>query len=178
MLGKKNPSQGPKVLDVDASLQGNLLFKDEVNLHINGNFEGRLETKGDLLIGEQATVKANISGERITIAGHVQGDITALSEMRIAPTGRLTGNVRTPSLIIERGGVFNGESSMGAQEIVSGRGRQVFLTIDEVANYLSVEGALISEWAESGKLPAEREGRNWRFDKEKVDEWVANGRIA
>ena len=49
LLGnKKNDSSAPKVLDVDASLQGNLVFKDAVNLHINGNFEGRLETKGDL----------------------------------------------------------------------------------------------------------------------------------
>ena len=45
MLGKKKASLIEKVLEVDANFQGNLIFKDEVNLHINGHFEGRLETK-------------------------------------------------------------------------------------------------------------------------------------
>src|SRR3989338_1770853 len=98
MLGKKHGNSAPKVLEVDASFQGNLIFKDEVNLHINGHFEGRLETKGDLLIGEQASVKANIIGERITIAGSVNGDVTAVSELRLAPTAKVIGDIRTPNL--------------------------------------------------------------------------------
>ena len=47
MLGRKNDAHPQKVLDVDASLQGNLVFKDAVNLQINGSFEGKLETKGE-----------------------------------------------------------------------------------------------------------------------------------
>ena len=50
MLGKKNGAGEPKVLEVDATLQGNLQFKDAVNLRINGCFEGRLETGGELII--------------------------------------------------------------------------------------------------------------------------------
>ena len=48
-----NDSQG-KILDVDASMQGTLSFKDPVNLRINGRFEGRLITKGTLTIGDRA----------------------------------------------------------------------------------------------------------------------------
>src|SRR5258708_3691608 len=102
---KKNDSNVPKVLDVDASLQGNLVFKDAVNLHINGNFEGRLETKGDLLIGEHALVKANIIGERISIAGNVTGDITALTEVKLTGTARVVGTITTPSFTVEKGSV-------------------------------------------------------------------------
>ena len=54
--------------------------------------------------------------------------------------------------------------------------RRAFLTVDEVAHYLSVEKDMITKWAESGKLPGAREGQSWRFDKQRVDEWVANGR--
>ncbi len=178
MLGKKNGNQTPKVLEVDASLQGNLVFKDAVNLHINGNFDGRLETKGDLLIGENAMVKANIIGERISIAGNVTGDITAQSELKFTSTARVRGNVQTPSLTIEKGSIFHGMSRMLAETEPDAKNRRVFLSADEVARYLSVEKDLISEWAENGKLPGSREGQNWRFEKEKVDEWVASGRIA
>ena len=177
MLGKKNVSPVKKVLDVDASLQGNLIFKDEVNLHINGHFEGRLETKGDLLIGEHATVKANIVGERITISGNVNGDITAASELKLTATAKVTGDIRTPNLVVESGSVFHGMSRMLGNTEKDTNTREVFLNIDEVSRYLSVETGLISEWAENGKFPGLRDGKAWRFDKTKVDEWIANGRI-
>ncbi len=177
MLGKKNGSQAQKVLDVDASLQGNLIFKDEVNLHINGHFEGRLETKGDLLIGEHAVVKANIVGERITISGQLTGDVTSASEIVLKPTAKLAGDIRTPQLIAERGAVFHGMSRMLSGQDKDSSHRQAFFNLDEVSRYLSVETGLISEWAENGKLPGTRDGESWRFDKQKVDEWIANGRI-
>ena len=177
MLGKKAEPQTQKVLDVDANLQGNLVFKDAVNLQINGNFDGKLETKGELLIGEHAVVKADIVGERITIAGSVTGDVSALSEIRLTGTARLFGNIKTPTLITERGSVFQGNSYMLSSETREAHSRKLFLTLDEVAHYLSVENNLVSEWAENGKLPGAREGKGWRFEKQKVDEWIANGRI-
>ena len=175
MLGRKNEG---KVLDVDASLQGNLIFKDAVNLHINGNFEGKLETKGDLLIGEHAIVKANIVGERITISGRVTGDVTALSEVRLTPTARVVGNLQAPVMTMERGALFQGSSRMLSEEKSAETGaRRAYLNPDEVAHYLSVETNLISQWAENGKLPGTKEGGSWRFDKQRIDEWIANGRI-
>ncbi len=176
MLGRK--SQEPKVLEVDANFQGNLSFKDAVNLHISGHFEGKLETKGELTIGEKAVVKADILGERILIAGHVTGDVTASSEIRISATAKLLGNIQTPSLVIEKCGVFHGLCIMLKLADKDDSHRRVFLTPDEVARYLSVEQSLIAEWAENGKLPGYRDGAGWKFDKEKVDEWIANGRIS
>jgi excisionase family DNA binding protein len=176
MLGKKNESQS-KVLDVDASLQGNLNFKDAVNLRINGNFEGKLETKGDLLIGDHAVVKASIIGERITVAGNVTGDITALTEIRLTASAHVVGDIETPSFTMEKGCVFHGMSRMVTEGQTPANGRRAFLTLDEVSRYLSVESHLISQWAENGKLPGLREGSHWRFEKEKVDQWIANGRI-
>ena len=173
MLGKKNDT---KVLDVDASLQGNLVFRDAVNLHINGNFEGKLETKGDLLIGEHAIVRASIIGERITVSGSVTGDIAAFAELRLTSSARVIGNVKSPSFVMEKGSIFEGHSHMLPENETNAR--RVFLNVDEVAHYLSVEKDLISEWATNGKLPASRETEGWRFDKHQIDEWIANGRVA
>ena len=63
----RREKQDKKVLDVDASMQGTLTFKDPVNLRINGSFEGRLDTKGMLTIGENASVRADIHGDEIVI---------------------------------------------------------------------------------------------------------------
>ena len=70
MMGKKDKRhEAEKILDVDAAMQGSLIFKDPVNLRINGRFEGTLNTKGSLMIGENAVVDADISGDSIVIAG-------------------------------------------------------------------------------------------------------------
>jgi len=70
-------------LNVDATMQGSLTFKDPVNLRINGRFEGTLETRGNLVIGAQASVQANVIGENITIAGKLHGDVTALQRLTL-----------------------------------------------------------------------------------------------
>ena len=179
MLGRKNDS--PKILDVDASLQGNLTFKDAVNLHINGNFEGRLETRGDLLIGERAVVRANIIGERIAVAGSVTGDLTAVTEIKLTASAKVNGNIQTPSLTIEKGATFQGQSRMtDAQDATKKEtgARNVFFTPDEVARYLSVETSVVSRWAENGNIPGSKESGQWRFDKQRIDQWIANGRVS
>ncbi|MBU1783819.1 MAG: polymer-forming cytoskeletal protein, partial [Candidatus Omnitrophica bacterium] len=58
-----------KVLDVNAAMQGTLRFDDPVNLRISGKFEGTLDTKGKLMVGNKAEIKANITGEIIHIDG-------------------------------------------------------------------------------------------------------------
>ena len=79
-MGLRRKSEQPETerwLEVDASMTGTLAFKDPVNLQINGQFEGSLETQGNLSIGQRAQVKATIRGERIIIGGTVTGTITA-----------------------------------------------------------------------------------------------------
>ena len=44
---------------------------------------------------------------------------------------------------------------------------------EEIAHYLEVDVASVVEWAASGRLPAQRDGNNWKFDRSKVDEWLA-----
>jgi excisionase family DNA binding protein len=33
------------------------------------------------------------------------------------------------------------------------------------------------EWVNSGKLPANKEGNNWKFERKAIDQWVASGKI-
>ena len=166
-----------KILDVDASMQGSLTFRDPVNLRINGKFEGSLDTKGNLTIGENATVKANIRGENVTIAGEVTGDILAENTLKLTPPARVIGNIRTPSLNVVDGAVLQGRCQMIYQETAS-TGRKVdYLSTEEVATYLDVDTSLVVKWVSDGKLPGIKEKNNWKFDRSKIDEWVANEKV-
>ena len=174
---EKGKAEEEKILDVDASMQGNLSFRDPVNLRINGRFEGSLDTLGSLTVGENATVKAEIKGETITITGKVTGNVLAKRQLSILPPGQVIGDVQTPSLEIGKGAILQGHCRMTTEKEVSSSGRREVLTAEELARYLEVETSSVLEWAERGRIPAIREGNLWKFDRSKIDEWVSNERI-
>ena len=166
-----------KIMDVDASMQGTLTFKDSVNLRINGRFEGNLNTKGNLMIGEHANVNADIFGEMVIIAGKVTGNVLAIKELKLISPAVVVGDIKTPLLSVAEGSILEGRCSMLTQEKVESASRGSTMTPEELAKYLEVDASLVSDWASSGKLPGIRDGSSWRFDRNKVDEWVAAGKI-
>ena len=179
MMGKKDKKhEVEKVLDVDASMQGSLSFKDPVNLRINGRFEGLLNTKGNLMIGEHASVNADITGDSIIVAGKINGNITALKELKLISPASVVGDITTPLLSIAEGAVFDGNCRMLAHsKTEEGRAQNAMMTSEELAKYLEVEVGVISEWVSSGKIPGMKEGDSWRFDRNRIDAWVAEGKI-
>ncbi len=174
MTRRDKRHEGEKVLDVDASMQGTLSFKDAVNLKINGRFEGVLNTKGNLMIGEEALVNADITGESIIVAGKVNGNITALKDLKLISPARVVGDIRSPLLSIAEGAIFDGSCRMLARPENS---TQDVMSIDDVAKYLEIDTSLAHEWADAGRLPGTRDGNSWRFDRTRIDEWIAQGKI-
>lgn len=156
-----------KILDVDAAMQGSLVFKDPVNLRINGKFEGTLETRGTLTIGQAAVVLADIVGDNIVIGGRVKGRITAKESLTLLPTAIVEGDLYPAKLNIAEGAILEGHCSM----------LHDFLNAEELARYLEVDLNSIMEWANSGKMPAQKEGSNWKFERKAIDSWVATGKI-
>jgi len=178
MIGRKERKhEGERILDVDASMQGSLVFKDPVNLRINGRFEGTLNTKGSLMIGENAIVNADITGESIVVAGKVNGNINALKELKLIAPACVVGDIKTALLSIAEGAIFEGTCSMLSRNKTETEAKQDSMTSDELAKYLEVDPSMIAEWVNAGKLPANREGSTWTFDRAKVDEWVASGKV-
>ncbi len=175
-MRRKDKSE-EKVLDVDASMQGNMIFKDPVNLRINGTFEGTLDIKGNLTIGENAIVKANIKGEVVKVAGSVYGDIDVTRSLSLVPPARVVGSIRTPLLSITEGAVFEGTSHMIKGKETKTISTKELLNIEDVARYLEVDRSLILSWASEGKLPAVKEKDTWKFERTALDAWIANEKI-
>jgi len=166
MAFKKNLEE--KTLDVDAAMQGSLTFRDPVNLRINGKFEGNLDTRGNLTIGTTAVIKADIVGDNIIVGGRVNGKITAKERLTLLPQAIVEGQIYPAKLNITEGAVFQGQCTM----------LHDFLNSEELAKYLEVELSSIMEWANSGKIPANKENDSWKFERKAIDSWVASGKIS
>ena len=156
-----------KILDVDAAMQGTLTFKEPVNLRINGKFEGDLETKGSLTISQTASVAGDIVGENIIIGGRTRGRVTAKERLTLLPSAIVEGDIYPARLNVAEGAIFEGKCYM----------LHDFLNAEQLAHYLEVDLNSVLEWANTGKMPATKEGDHWRFERKTIDSWVASGKI-
>jgi cytoskeletal protein CcmA (bactofilin family) len=77
-------------------------------LRIDGKFFGRVKTNGKVLVGKNGFAESIIIAGTVVIGGRVKGDIIATEKITLLSTGELNGNIKTPSLIIEEGVVFDG----------------------------------------------------------------------
>jgi excisionase family DNA binding protein len=51
-----------------------------------------------------------------------------------------------------------------------------WLTLEQIAKYLQMSTSSIYKMAQTGKIPAYKVGRQWRFKKEDIDKWVEKHR--
>jgi len=170
-MAKKREDLEEKILDVDASMQGTIAFKDPVNLRINGSFEGKLDTRGNLTIGENAKVKANIFGDRIIVAGKLIGNIAAAQSVSIIAPAVVQGNITTPRLSVTEGATIEGQLTM-MKARQAGDAPDVLMTLKDVAQYLEVEAKVVEEWASQKKIPARQENGAWIFNRSAVENWI------
>lgn len=83
-------------------------FEIADSLHVECEMGGELVVGGQLVIGERGEVNADVHTVDAIIQGSYAGNLVATGTVEITATGRVTGNIETDSLVISKGGFFNG----------------------------------------------------------------------
>src|SRR4051812_29758331 len=110
-----------------SEFEGKLAFEGKVR--IDGTFTGEISTNDLLQIGDGARVQAEISCGTVIVEGEVNGNIKATQAVELRRPAKVHGDITTPSLVIEKGVVFEGRShmeSVGSSNIVP-----IYATADE-----------------------------------------------
>jgi cytoskeletal protein CcmA (bactofilin family) len=115
---KRDEIQGPAAASSDlnallgrgSEFDGKLTFEGTVR--IDGKFTGTIVTSDVLVVGEGAQISAEITCGTIIVHGEVNGNIRAKSLVEFHQPARVRGNVETPSLMIEKGVIFEGQCKM------------------------------------------------------------------
>src|SRR5437867_13070934 len=77
-------------------------------VRIDGRLDGEIHTKGVLMVGQHAVIKAEVTAGAVVSGGKITGDIAASDKVRLLSAGVVTGSVKAPLLSIEEGVLFNG----------------------------------------------------------------------
>jgi len=109
-IGNIAAGQTHTILGQEAFFEGTLTFDKTVR--IDGRFKGKIHTDDVLVIGESANVEATMEVGSIIVNGTVRGDIIAKRAVELHMPAHVYGNIETPSLVIQKGVVFEGTCRM------------------------------------------------------------------
>jgi cytoskeletal protein CcmA (bactofilin family) len=90
-------------------IDGNI--KAPAYARIDGQVTGDIMVDEGLILGEKGTVQGNVVTKEMVVYGTINGNIQTNS-LEIKSTGKVTGEIRTQTLAVENGAVYNGSLSM------------------------------------------------------------------
>ncbi len=97
-----------------SEFEGKLTFEGTVR--IDGKFNGTIVTNDVLVIGEGAKVSAEISCGTVIVHGEIVGNLKAKTAVELHHPARMKGNIEAPSVMIEKGVIFEGQCKMEGVE--------------------------------------------------------------
>lgn len=110
-LGGQSSTAGLNaLLGAGSVFEGKLHFEGQVR--IDGTFTGEITTTDLLVIGEGAKVTATINCGSVEIKGDITGNVNASESIVLRATARVQADIHAPSLVVDKGAVFEGNSRM------------------------------------------------------------------
>ena len=108
-------NRGSSSSPIESTIGSNTHIKGDIQgdggLRVDGIVEGNIELTGNLVVTESAKIRAEIKANNISVAGAVQGNVTA-TRVEILDTGRVWGDLSVKSLLINEGAYFRGQTFM------------------------------------------------------------------
>jgi cytoskeletal protein CcmA (bactofilin family) len=87
-------------------IKGEILSPTDIR--IDGSFEGRVQSKGRVVVGESATIKGDIVCENVDLWGKVEGNLFVKDTLSLKDGCVVSGNLHIRRLSVELGATFNG----------------------------------------------------------------------
>ena len=106
----KNTEKGVTFLGSETKFEGKLRF--EGSIRIDGYLKGEIEAKGNLIVGDDALIEADIHVSYASISGEVHGNITADKRVDLQAPAKVFGNIQAPAVVIGEGVIFEGNTKM------------------------------------------------------------------
>jgi cytoskeletal protein CcmA (bactofilin family) len=92
------------------SLEGTLTVSG--TFRIDGRVKGNIISEQTVVLGDDSRVEGQIEGNHVVISGRFDGVIFAKGRVEIQAKGVVTGEVHSPCMVIDPGGIFDGRCHM------------------------------------------------------------------
>lgn len=112
-----NKTQTPVVNVNEVSrISTGTVIKGEINspndIRIDGVFEGKIFSKGRVVVGEKAEIKGDIVCENVDFWGKMTGSLFVRDTLTLKDTCSVNGDLHVQRLVVELGAHFDGTCKM------------------------------------------------------------------
>ena len=108
---RTSPAATRNVLSSDVEIKGSVKFTND--LVVDGKIEGEISSDGNLTVGENARIKAEVKTATVIVYGKVHGNLTATDRVELKASAEVVGDIKAKTLAIEAGAIFVGKSTVG-----------------------------------------------------------------
>ncbi len=98
-------------LDAGSHIQGELVFED--TFRVDGKLTGTIRSEGDLVVGEQGVIEADVEVGRLFVSGTLTGEVRASRRIELASSARVEATLTSPTMVIEEGAKMDGRCITG-----------------------------------------------------------------
>lgn len=91
-------------------IKGEILSPSDIR--IDGTFEGKIQSKGRVVVGESAHIKGDIVCANVDLWGKVEGNIFVKDTLNLKEGCVVNGNLNIRKISVELGSIFNGNCRM------------------------------------------------------------------
>lgn len=100
------------IISEGCHIDGNI--KTDSSLKIDGTVNGNVDAKQGVILGDSGKITGHVNAHEAVIFGQVLGNIQS-HKLEIKATGKVNGDIRTETIEMEFGAVYNGKVSMQQQ---------------------------------------------------------------
>ncbi len=112
----KRKNKKGKDLSLDTLIGASTVFEgsiqSDLSVCVEGSIRGRIEAKGEVVVGRQGKVEADIYADSVVVGGQIIGNVNARSRLEITATGRVTGDIEATTITVAEGGMVDGSFKM------------------------------------------------------------------
>ena len=83
-------------------------------IRIDGQVNGNVIVDGGLILGEKGVISGDVITKEMIVFGKVKGNLE-LYALEIKASGRVVGEIKTRTLVVEHGAVYNGNLLMATE---------------------------------------------------------------
>ncbi len=110
MAEKQTISGELSLISAGTTVEGKI--RAEGSVRVDGKLVGDLTAKANAAVGLSGIVEGTVHAKNISLAGKVQGTVTATEKLILESKSVMRGDIRAARLVVDEGAMFDGECAM------------------------------------------------------------------
>lgn len=92
-------------------------FISQGTVLVEGDVQGMLQTAGDLQVGSEAKIRADVTAKNAIVSGEIRGNVLIAGKLELTESASIIGDITAEVLSVAPGAQMNGSITMDGRSV-------------------------------------------------------------